>query len=288
MKLDIIELYYWVDEFCKIYASQLKEGYLGCNKKRHREGKMSLSERLTIMIYYHLSGYKCFKYFYNQRICQWYKSEFPETISYNRFIQLIETLLFPMALMLHVIKGEKTGTYFMDATSLSVCHNKRIERNKTFEGIAKRGKSTMGWFYGFKLHMVINNLGQIMAVRITTGNTDDRVPVPTITKGLEGVVVADKGYISKKLFDAMYEKGLRILTGIRKNMKNVLMSIGDKSLIRKRFLIESQFHVLKDIMDINHTRHRSPINFLVNVLSALIGYQITHPLKSQNLSLIQN
>jgi len=288
MKLDIIELYYWVDEFCKMYEMQLKQGLLAGDRKRYREGKMSLSERLTIMIYYHLSGYKCFKYFYDQRICQWYKSEFPQVISYNRFVQLIPTLLFPMALLLHALKGEKTGVYFMDATSLSVCHNKRIERNKTFEGLARRGKSTMGWFYGFKLHMVINNLGQIMAVRITTANTDDRVPVPIITKGLEGTVVADKGYISKKLFDKMYQKGLRILTGIRKNMKNILMEIGDKALIRKRFMIESHFHVLKDIMDINHTRHRSPINFLVNTLSALVGYQITHPCNPQNLPLIQN
>jgi hypothetical protein len=288
MKIGITELYYMIDEFCKMYEIQLQKGLLHSDKKRHRSGKMSLSERLTIMIYYHLSGYKCFKYFYTQVICGNYQKEFPEVISYSRFIQLVPTLLFPLSLIIHALKGEKTGTYFMDATSLQVCHNKRIQRNKTFEGLAQRGKSSMGWFYGFKLHMVINNLGQIMAVRITAGNTDDRIPVPAITKDLQGVVVADKGYISKKLFEDMYKKGLRILTGIRKNMKNMFLSKEDKALIRKRFMIETKFHILKNIMNINHTRHRSPFHFLVNTLSALVGYQITHPDRPISKPLIQN
>jgi Transposase DDE domain len=128
--------------------------------------------------------------------------------------QLMPTLLLPCAMLIHAFSGEETGVYFMDATSLSVCHNRRINRNKVFAGLAERGKISMGWFYGFKLHMVINYQGQIMAVKITKGNVDDRVPVAEITKGLQGVVAADKGYISKKLFEECYRKGLKIITGI--------------------------------------------------------------------------
>ena len=287
MKMDIIELYYVIDEFCKLYAMQQAQHRLPTGKQRHRQGQMSVSEMVTIVIYFHLSGYKCFKHFYLQRIVGWHRREFPRCHSYSRFVQLMPSLLLPCAMLIHVLRGEETGVYFMDATSLSVCHNRRINRNKVFAGIAERGKSSMGWFYGFKLHMVINQHGQIMAVKITKGNVDDRTPVAEITSGLKGIVAADKGYISKKLFDECYRKGLKIITGIRKTMKNILMPYAEKAILRKRFFIETQFDILKNTMTAQHTRHRSPVSFLVNILAAIVAHQITHPLQ-KIATLIQN
>ena len=107
----------------------------------------------------------------------------------------VEPLLVPLCVLLQCFRGEETGIYFVDSTKLAVCHNKRIKRNKVFKGLAKRGRSTMGWFFGFKLHMVINNKGEVMAVKITAGNTDDRKPFDTMTAALEGRIVGDKGYI---------------------------------------------------------------------------------------------
>lgn len=203
------------------------------------------------------------------------RSQFPRLVSYERFVQLLPRLYLPLHLLLHFMSGEKTGMYFVDATTLSVCHNKRISSNRVFAGLAKRGKTSMGWFYGFKLHMLINHKGQIMAVKITTGNTDDRSPVPQLTTGLEGLLAADKGYISQKLFGELYARGLKIITGIKKGMKNCLLPLHEKCFRRKRFLIETVFDILKNIHDIDHSRHRSPANFAINAIAALVAYQYT-------------
>jgi hypothetical protein len=287
MRIDIIELYYVIDEFCRVYELQQQSRLLPSCKQRNRAGQMSISEMLTIMVYFHLSGYKCFKHFYLQRIVGWHRREFPRLHSYSRFVQLTPTLLLPCAMLIHALRGKETGVYFMDSTTLSVCHNRRINRNKVFSGLAERGKSSMGWFYGFKLHMVINHQGQIMAVKITKGNVDDRAPVAEITSGLQGIIAADKGYISKKLFEETYRKGLKIITGIRKTMKNILMPFAEKAILRKRFFIETQFDILKNVMTAQHTRHRSPISFVVNVLAAIVAHQITNPMQKLS-TLIQN
>jgi transposase len=162
----------------------------------------------------------------------------------------------------------------MDSTSLPVCHNRRITRNRVFEGLAERGRTAMGRFFGFKLYAVINHKGQIMAVRITRGNVDDREPVEALTKGLKGIVGAGKGYSSKQLFQSLYSRGLKLLVEIRKGMKNHLMPLMEKLLLKKRFVVETVFDILKAETNLQHTRHRSPANALVNILSALIAYSI--------------
>ena len=178
----------------------------------------------------------------------------------------------PMSLLLHSLQGEKTGLYFADSTSIKVCRNKRIASHRVFEGLAKRGKSTMGWFFGFKLHLIVNHKGELMAVRITPGNTDDRNALLKIVEGLQGKCFADKGYLGKKILQQLWNKGIHLITGIRKNMKNYLMPLADKILLRKRFLIETIFGILKTDMNLEHSRHRSPINAFVGILSALIAY----------------
>ena len=95
-------------------------------------------------------------------------------------------------------KGEITGISFFDSTSIKVCHNKRISRNKVFKGLAKLGKTTTGWFYGFKLHLVINDKGEILAFQLTPGNVSDVSMLETLSSGLWGKLFGDKGYISEK------------------------------------------------------------------------------------------
>ena len=136
-------------------------------------------------------------------------------------------------ILLHLLFGEETGTYFMDATTIKACHNKRRYKNKTFAGLAKQGKSSMGFFYGFKLHLVINEKGEFVALRMTKGKVDDRIPVPDLTKGLTGFIYVDKGYIKQNLFINLYERGLKMVHGIKKNMPNKFNGLKGKNLAAK-------------------------------------------------------
>ena len=167
----------------------------------------------------------------------------------------------------------------MDSTTGVVCHNRRIHSHKVFKQIARRGKTSMGWFFGFKLHLVVNDRGEWLAFRITPGNVDNRQPVPDLTQGLTGKLIGDRGDISQCLFDELWERGLHLITKIRKNMHNKLMPLMNKLLLRKRAIIESINDQLKNIQQIEHTRHRRVINAMVNVLAALVAdtYQPTKP-----------
>ena len=162
--------------------------------------------------------------------------------------------------------------YFVDSTKLAVCHNRRIHRHKVFDGLAARGKTSMGWFFGLKLHFVINHKGQIVALKITPGNTADTAVLDEITQHLTGKAYADKGYISHEEFRKLWQRGLHLITGIRRNMRNHLMPLADKLMLRKRFVIETVLDILKCGMGLEHSRHRSVINAMVHVLSCLVAY----------------
>ena len=272
MHLDTTALFCCLDDFCKTYQEWEKHHLIPSGRKRNRTGKLNLSEMLFIVVLFHLSPFKDFKHFYIYGVCDKYRRCFGDIPHYARFVTLMPRLFMPLSVLLHSLSGEKTGIYFADSTSLKVCHNKRIKRNKVFEGMAARGKTTMGWFYGFKLHIVINHKGEIMALKITPGNVDDRTILEEMTKNLEGKLYADKGYISKKLFKALWKKGLQLITGLRRNMKNYLMPWLDKMLLRKRFIVETVFDTLKSNMGLEHTRHRSYVNAMVHILSCLVAY----------------
>ena len=272
MKIDITTLFVCLDDFCKLYAFSVKSNALPSNKTRQRQGYLSLSEIMLIEVLYHFSQYKNFKYFYLHDILGRHRKNFGKLPCYNRFVRLKKHLFIPLTLLLHSLKGEATGLYFADSTPLKVCHTKRISNHKVFEGLATRGKSTMGWFFGFKLHMVINHKGQIMAVKITPGNGDDRPALQEIVRNLKGKCYADKGYIGKKIFDTLWSQGLHLINGIRRNMKNHLMPLVDKSMLRKRFIIETIFGVMKTDFNLEHSRHRAPVNAFVNILACLVAY----------------
>ena len=274
MKKDITELYSFIDDFCKIYSEYEKHKLLPSLKQRNRDSKMSLAEQMTIVIMYHSSYAKNFKYFYKTYIEFIYKDDFPNALSYNRFVALMPRLFIPLNILVHSLLGKKTGTYFIDTTPIKVCHNKRQLSNKVFKGLAKYSKSTMGYFYGFKLHLIINERGEFVALKLTKGNVDDRSPVDDLTKDLVGTIYADKGYIKQNLFVSLYERGLKMVHGLKKNMKNKLMDLKEKIMLRKRSLIETVFGYLKNTLNIEHTRHRSPINAFVNILASLVSYSL--------------
>ncbi|EMI72114.1 transposase, IS4 family [Leptospira noguchii str. Bonito] len=244
-------------------------------RKRNRKLKLSLSEVATIVVYFHLSHYREFKNFYLIEIKKNMKSEFPKAVSYNRFVELMPNALGVIASFLSNSCLEKcSGISFIDSTILKVCDNRRIHSHKVFKNIAQRGKSSTGWFYGFKLHLIINDRGEILSFMVTPGNVDDRnskVIFPLV-KNIYDKLFGDRGYISQSLFESLYEKGIQLITKLKKNMKNKLMPLVDKILLRKRAIIESVNDELKNICQIQHTRHRSIFNWAVNLLSGLVAF----------------
>ena len=153
-----------------------------------------------------------------------------------------------------------------------MCENLRIPQHRQFRGIAERGKTSVGWFYGFKLHVIVSDCGELLSCFITPGNTDDRKPVPKLAGRLWGKLFGDKGDICEPLKLLLKEAGLEFLTKLKKNQKPQQISASDKVLLRKRAIIETVFDQLKNISQIEHTRHRSFWNFLVNVVAGLAAY----------------
>ncbi len=269
----ITDLFCVIDEFCKEYDLIVDKALLGNNPKR--PPTMSKSEVLTISVLFHLGGFRTFKHFYIYYVQKHMKKEFPETVSYNRFTELMQSNLMPMVMFLKTCcLGKCTGISFIDSTPVRVCKNKRINRNKVFKGIANTGKSTMGWFHGFKLHIIINDKGEILNFTITQASEDDRAPLKQerFLDKIFGKLFADKGYVGKELAKLLFVDGVQLITHIRNNMKNCLMTISDKILLRKRSVIETVNDELKNICQIEHSRHRSFGNFLSNLISGLIAY----------------
>lgn len=245
---------------------------------------MCPSEIMTIVILFQQSHYRTFKAFYTEHVQQHLRAEFPHLVSYSRFVELMPSVLVPLAVYLHTQLGECSGISFIDSTALAVCHTARIGQHRVFALDARRGKTSVGWFYGFKLHLVVNDRGELLAFCLTRGNVDDRRPVPRLVRRLFGKLFGDRGYISQALAeDLLLLHGVHLITKLRSNMRNRLLHVADKLLLRKRAIIESIVDQLKNICQIEHTRHRSPCNFLVNLLAGLIAY--CHQPKKPSLGL---
>lgn len=274
----VIQIFCSIDDFCKEMTQILNENAIESHnyiKRRNRKCKMSDSEVITIMVLFHLKGYRCLKHFYINHVKNHMQSEFPDTVSYNRFVELQSKSVLPMVIFLQTCcLGNCSGISFLDSTVLKACHYKREKQNKVFKGIAAKGRGTMGWFFGFKLHIIINERGEIIDFLITQGNVDDRQPLKdkTFHDRVFGKIFADRGYIGKDLFEKLFVDGIHLITKIKKNMKNALMHIYDKILLRKRAVIESVNDILKNQCQIEHTRHRSFDNFITNLISGLIAY----------------
>ena len=267
--MSLLKLFCNVDDFGKLFNR------IGVESRWHGvggRGRSAVPQRMTILIHFHQSHYRTFKAYYTEYVLMHRWAEFPALVSYNRFVELTPSVLVPLLAYLQQRQGSCTGLSFVDATAIKVCHNKRIPRHQVFAGIAARGKTSMGWFYGFKLHLSVNDRGEILACQLTPGNVDDRKPLPNLAKSLFGKLFGDKGYISQPLFDQLLAQGLELITPRRKNMKQRTLPLEDQLRLRQRSIIETINDQLKNISQIEHTRHRSVANFLVNLLCGLIAY----------------
>ncbi|MEO7212000.1 MAG: IS982 family transposase [Mucilaginibacter sp.] len=284
----IIEIFVKVDDFCKEFDPILKNSRVETDivKTRNRSASLSDSEVITLLIAFHSGHFTNLKHFYLNHICPYYKAYFPGLVSYNRFVELQQRVAVPMMLFLktHCL-GASRGINFIDSTHIKVCHNRRIHNHKVFTGVAERGQCSLGWFFGFKLHLIINDQGEILSFYLTKGNVDDRnVKLMTsMTQDIFGKLFGDKGYISKALADLLWGNGIQMITKPRKNMKEFNISQADKIMLRKRAIIECVNDELKNICKLQHTRHRSVNNFLMNTMGALCAYHFFPKKPSLNI-----
>lgn len=275
----LTEMYVEIDDLYKAYLKYQYDKGLGKHRKPTRETGLSPSEFCTIMAAYHLSGYKCFEYYYSNSILSEYRNCFPGAPSYERFVALIPRSVELLVLwMLHTCRrAERTGIYFVDSKKMEVCHLRREKSHRVFKGLAKKGKTSTGWFFGLKTHLVVNNMGQIVAFELTQGNVADNNHglLKRLFNGLEGKCVGDKGYHTT-LFDFFFGSGLHLVTKPKKNTKKgkkALVPNWYNTLLDKRAVIESVYDILSTVCDIDHSRHRSPINALAHTVAGLIAYQ---------------
>jgi hypothetical protein len=274
----ITQIFVDVDDFVKdLDHFAMKKQLLGdVVPRRNRKMQLSLSEMMTIYIGFHLSHHTNFKHYYNDFLCVHYWHLFPGLVSYERFNQAQNRIFMPLMMYLQSrCLGQCTGISYVDSTTLEVCHIKREKQHKVFKGFAQKSKSTMGWYYGFKLHLIINDRGEILSFCFSRANVDDRdrKVMSLMTKEVFGKLFGDRGYIDQKLAEYLWNDGVELIYKRRKNMKKMNLSDTDKILLRKRALIETVNDELKNICSIQHTRHRSFQGFLNNAISALIAYQ---------------
>ncbi len=207
----VVEIVCEVDDCCKVYEEKLVMHLLAYPTSKHSVNTpaLCLSELMSIEILYHRSGHKCLQYYYEQEVLKGeLHSYFPQTPSYSRFVELKPRMLLPLIAYLHCLRmGVLPGIYYGDSTTLSVCHNWRIKHHRVFARQAQRGKASVDWFYGFKLFVVVNGLGELVNVFVTPGNVagSSEATIKRLFKGLTGVAFADKGFINAKAFEALLQ-----------------------------------------------------------------------------------
>lgn len=267
---DFTELYCFFDDFVKA----ISPSFITSHHRGRKQG-LALSEIITIITGYHACGFQFshFKTYYTYLKAH-HLNDFPLLPSYNRFVEFIPQAVIPLCIFMLMQRRPFHGVGFVDSCSLKVCHQKRISSHKVFKGLAARGKTSVGWFYGFKLHLIVDPYGEIINFALTAGNVHDKNPIETLCKNIIGKIFGDKGYLGKAFFQKMFKKGIHMITKIKVNMSNILMDYDDKIFLKKRGVIESVFNVLKSSLNLEHTRHRSPINFLSHIFSVLAAYTL--------------
>jgi hypothetical protein len=277
----VIETFCIIDDLLKEFKEFERQNYLfGTVSTPTRIPKLCDSEIITILTLYHQSGYKSFKDFYTRFVKKALIKYFPGIVTYDRFLTLMRRVFMPLMGIIQILclSAGRNGIYYVDASKLPVCHNLRAKRNKVFEGIARSGKTSMGWFFGLKLHLVCNEVGEIVAFKITSGNIADNnhETLKFLFKSIKGKVFGDKGYLTK-LKEYFLDRGLNVIAKYKdkmyKKVKNQVIDATDFLISNKRGMIETIFDILKNNCDIWHTRHRSPVNSIIHLVSGLIAYQ---------------
>src|SRR5690349_3698474 len=260
----LVEDFCQFDDFCQAFGPHWQARLLSEQaqpaKKRGPQPGLADSEIMTILVLYHSSNFSHFKAFYENVVLTLLRSAFPKAPCYARFIALTNHVWLPLTVFLFTQMGRRTGIYYIDSTPLPVCHPRRINRHKVFAGLAERGKTSVGWFFGFKLHLVFNHERQIVALKLT--------------RDLLGKLFGDKGYVGKDLAHNLLRRGLVLMTRVRRNMKRLPVSFLDKARLNGRNIVETIIGHIKEFSSLRLPKHRSVFNAFTHLTAALVAYQI--------------
>ena len=281
----LIAMYVEIDDFVIANRQTIQQlnRELGIVKNNYPT-TLSLSEMMTIIIHFQRSGYRTFKTYYTEYVTKRLRDCFPRLVSYQRFVELKPRTLMPLLMFLNrqQQKTRLTGVNIIDSFPLRACRNQRIGQHRVMKGIAQRGRTSMGWFYGMKVHLIVNEHGELVNSRITAGNVADNDArlLHLLTKRLNGLLIGDKGYICGEEKKKLLEKDnrLKLVTKPRANMRRIDYRIDELLWLSKRGVVESSIALIKETFQAEHTRHRSATNCVVNIYAALIAYTY-HPTK---------
>lgn len=277
----ITEIFFAADEYCQLFERNIdkciqKLPRATDNLTRNKPSSLCNSEVITLLLCFQLSDFRTLKHFYKDYVCQHLHKEFPKLVSYNRFVELQKQAALPLIMFVSsCCIGQCSGISFIDSTKLAVCKNQRIKQHRQFKDVAQRGYTSTGWFFGFKLHLIINDKGEVISFQLTRGNVSDNNEnlLLRLCKDMFGKIYGDKGYLVKpSVFDKLFYDGVQLITKIKRNMKNKLMTIYDKIMLRKRSVIECVMDSLKNVCQAEHSRHRSLHGFIINVFAAIGAY----------------
>ena len=285
----LVEDFCQFDDFCQAFrpfweARLLRQDAQPARKRGPQPGLVD-SEIMTIVVLYHSSRFRNFKAFYEGVVLTLLRSACPKAPCYARFITLTHHVWVPLMVFLLTRMGRRTGLYYIDSTPLPVCHPRRINRHRVFAGLAGRGKTSLGWFFGFKLPLVFNPERQIVALQLTPGNVNDTTPVAQLTWGLIGKLFGDKGYVGKDLAHKRLRRGLVLMTRVRRNMKRLPISFFDKALLNGRNIVETIIGHIKEFSSLRLPKHRSVFNAFTHITAAIVAYQI-NPLPPKPISAV--
>jgi len=271
--MSLLELFCDVDDFCREWHRNHPKRLVSAKGQRVRQPGLKESEIMTLVIYFHQSGYRNFKEYYTKHVMVHLRAEFPQLVSYARFVTLMQRVVLLLWAYAQSGCGACTGIAFIDSTALRVCTNQRIHRHKVFAGLAARGHCSLGWFYGFKLHIICNTLMQILSFRITAGNTDDRKALNKMWNTIFGLIIADAGYLGKNWQEKASSLGKHLFTAVKANMKKI-MAEAQRQLLNIRQRVETVFSVLKVRLGLETSLPRPPLGHFAHYIWCITAYQV--------------
>lgn len=276
----LIAIFCFVDDFHEHILTLLRPALIRPHQQHPplKRRNLSTTELVSLALFFQFTGHRSWRDFYKY-IKTHYRQDFPDLPSYRNFVAAMNALSPYAVILLQAFCAlfrqttPATAAKFADSTNLPVCSIKREFSHQVMKLFATKSKTTMGWFYGLRLHVLCNELMQILECRITTATVGERAALESMWNYIFGLIVADAGYLGQEFQTRARSLGKQLLTGARANMKKLLTK-KQHELLQLRQVIETIFSVLKTRLGLGSTLPRSPLGHFARYVWCLAAYQL--------------